>query len=115
MADNNFVQRLDDKVNIDASKDNVTEIFVENDEPVLGGITVNTSNTVYFDDSSAARICEIDYKDCWEDLRGQLQQYLKDKKGNDYRDPYGRYCVALAIDDLFEWMERIENKYIKNW
>lgn len=114
MADNNLIKRLDNKVDIN-TKNNITEIFVENDEPLLDGITLSTSKATYFDDSSAAKIYEINYKDCWEDLRGQLQQYLKDKKGNDYRDPYGRYCVALAIDDLFEWMNKIENKYIKNW
>lgn len=70
------------------------------------------AKTILFNDKNK-HTCIIDYYKCWEDLRDQLKIYLEEKRGEDFQDKNGRYCIALAIDDLFEWMSIIEDRHKK--
>lgn len=51
------------------------------------------------------------YKDCWESLKYFLREYNNAHGGGQIiRDgaAYGRYCVAISIEDLLEEMDKIE-------
>ena len=52
---------------------------------------------------------ESNYKDCWESLREYLLVYQEEHsvKG-DSESVYGRYCIAISVEDLLEKMDEIE-------
>lgn len=71
---------------------------------------------LYGDFGSFEKFCDY-LKKCdameerWEEFRKYLIDYKEEKcqKMGDYA-PYGRYCVALSIDDILMKMEEIEKK-----
>lgn len=56
------------------------------------------------------RKCEA-LEDRWKEFRKYITDYKEEKcqKMGDYAE-YGRYCVALSIDDILKKMEEIEGK-----
>lgn len=64
---------------------------------------------------SNGRIGIVDYFDCWEDLRHRLGKYLEEKDNDHIAEDGERYCVALSVDELLDWMSNIEKEHIKYW
>ena len=61
------------------------------------------------------RIGIVDYFDCWEDLRHRLGKYLEEKGPGSIAEDGERYCVALSVDELLNWMSDIERENVKYW
>lgn len=64
---------------------------------------------------SNGRIGIVDYFDCWEDLRDKLGRYLEEKGPGGIAEDGERYCVALSVDELLNWMSDLEHKHKKYW
>ena len=59
------------------------------------------------------RLAIVDYYDCWEELRHKIGKYLEEKGPGGVAEDGEKYCVALAADELLNWMSDLEYKHKK--
>lgn len=69
------------------------------------------TKTIKFDNNKSGRIGMVDYFDCWEELRHKIGKYLEEKDNDHIAEDGERYCVALAADELLNWMSDLEDKH----
>lgn len=61
------------------------------------------------------RLAIVDYYNCWEELRHKIGKYLEEKGPGSVAEDGERYCIALAAEELLNWMSDIERENIKYW
>ena len=59
------------------------------------------------------RLAIVDYYNCWEELRHKIGKYLEEKDPGSVAEDGERYYVALAADELLDWMSDLEDKHKK--